>query len=136
MDMTKRTASERGTPTAPAKNSTPSFGPLPITSHQVHMPTVSERTGEGRLMRAMLEDAIASVQRYRGARDQRLFELERAWFTRDDAREPFAFATIYNALGLDRASLRRILQVWECEAAEPAEALRAADERLGERGRA
>ena len=122
--MTKRAASEHDTPTTPANSSTPSAGLWPITFHQVRTPAVSERTGKGRLMRAVLEDAIASLRRYRGARDareRRLFELERAWFTRDDARQPFAFATVCNALDLDRASLRRIAQVWEFETAEPAE---------------
>lgn len=112
-------------------------GLWPIMAHPLRTSMVSERTGEGRLMRAVLEDAIASFRRYRSARngrDQRLFKLERAWFTRDDVSQPFAFATICNALGLDRASLRRLLQVWEFEAAKPAEPPRTADERLADIG--
>ena len=87
-------------------------GRRPITPQQVGVPTVSERTGEGRLMLAVLEDAIASFWRYyraRAGRSRRLFHRERAWFATDDVSEPFAFATICDTLGLDRAWLRRML---------------------------
>jgi len=63
-------------------------------------------------MLAVLNDAIASFWRYyraRTGRSRRLFQRERAWFATDDIAEPFAFATICDALGLDRAWLRRML---------------------------
>ena len=117
--VSRRTKDARQGDADRARSADEWIGLWPITPHPVRAPMVSERTGESRLMRALLEDAIASFRRYRSARDgrgQRLFELERAWFTRNDSSQPFAFATICNALGLDRASLRRLLRIWEFEA--------------------
>jgi len=136
--MKKHAVLEGGTRIALPTSSPPFLALLPILTHQIRTPTLSERTGEGRLMRAVLDDAIASFCRYRSGRkvrEQRLFELERSWFARDDAPQPFAFATVCNALGLDRASLRRILQVWESEAASSGPPGAAHGQR-GERGRA
>ena len=99
-------------------------GRRPITLPYVGVPMVSERAGEGRLMLAVLEDAIASFWRYyraRAGRGRRRFHRERAWFATDDVSEPFAFATVCDTLGLDRAWLRRMLPIGKVRPGAPAE---------------
>ncbi|MGH7860488.1 MAG: hypothetical protein ACREQY_24420 [Candidatus Binatia bacterium] len=71
---------------------------------------------EKRLMLAVLEDAVATFQRYVDARDrrgQRLHREAEEWFQSDDQEWPFAFANICNALEIEAEYLRRGLTAWK-----------------------
>ena len=75
----------------------------------------SQRTGEQRLMAAVLEDAIRSFCTHAGAagkRAQRLFGETAEWFASPDASWPFAFETVCDALALDPEWIRRVLRRW------------------------
>ncbi len=71
---------------------------------------------EKRLMLAVLEDAVATFQRYVEARDRRgrrLFREAEEWVTSLDASWPFAFENICSALQIDAGYLRRGLAAWK-----------------------
>lgn len=71
---------------------------------------------EKRLMLAVLEDAVASFQRYldsKNRRSQRLFQEAEEWFWSDDADWPFSFVSICNALEIEPEYLRRGLKAWK-----------------------
>jgi hypothetical protein len=71
---------------------------------------------EKRLMLAVLEDAVATFQRYVNARDrrgQRLFREAEEWFTSEANDWPFAFENICNALSIEAEYLRRGLATWK-----------------------
>lgn len=71
---------------------------------------------EKRLMLAVLEDAVATFQRFVDAkhrRGQRLFLEAEEWITSTDAEWPFAFENICNALEIEAEYLRRGLMAWK-----------------------
>jgi hypothetical protein len=71
---------------------------------------------EKRLMLAVLEDAVATFQRYVDARDrrgQRLHREAEEWFESDEKEWPFAFENICNALDIEAEYLRRGLVSWK-----------------------
>jgi hypothetical protein len=71
---------------------------------------------EKRLMLAVLEDAVASFQRYVHAKDrrgQRLFREAEEWFDSQEAEWPFAFENICNAIEIEAEYLRRGLAAWK-----------------------
>lgn len=71
---------------------------------------------EKRLMLAVLEDAVATFQRYVDARDrrgQRLHREAEEWFLSDENEWPFAFVNICNALEIEAEYLRRGLSAWK-----------------------
>ena len=70
---------------------------------------------EGRLMLAVLEDAVHVYQlcsRLRNAREHRLFRQTDEWFTSDEQTSPFSFVTICQVFGLDPDYLRAGLRRW------------------------
>lgn len=75
----------------------------------------SERSGEQRLMVAVLEEAIRSFCQWAGApgmRAQRLFGETAEWFASHDVSWPFAFENVSDALALDPEWIRRLLRRW------------------------
>lgn len=73
---------------------------------------------EKRLMLAVLEDAVATFQRYvvtMDRRGRRLFRESEEWVTSQDASWPFAFENICSALQIDPDYLRRGLEAWKEE---------------------
>lgn len=71
---------------------------------------------EKRLMLAVLEDAVATFQRYVDASDrrgQRLFREAEEWINSTDAEWPFAFENICSALEIEVEYLRRGLSNWK-----------------------
>ncbi len=81
-----------------------------------------------RLMVAVLERALGEYELYAARTDGRgrrqLAEVE-AWFASDEARWPFSFVAICEALDLDVPSFRACLRV--CHAQARSVALRATD---------
>jgi hypothetical protein len=70
---------------------------------------------EGRLMLAVLEDAVHIYQhssRLLDARNRRLFRQTDEWFTSNEATSPFSFITICQVFGLDPDYLRAGLRRW------------------------
>lgn len=75
----------------------------------------SDRSGEQRLMAAVLEEAMRSFCQWAGApgmRAQRLFGEAAEWFASDDVSWPFAFENVCHALALDPEWIRRLLRRW------------------------
>lgn len=73
---------------------------------------------EKRLMLAVLEDAVATFQRYVLAKDRRgrrLFREAEEWVASCDASWPFAFENICSALQIEPDYLRRGLVAWKEE---------------------
>lgn len=73
------------------------------------------RTGEYRLLVAVLQDAIIDWFRYRNAshpRGRRLFQEVSSWFTSTDQVSLFSFENICAHLGIDPDYLRRGLLEW------------------------
>lgn len=71
---------------------------------------------EKRLMLAVLEDAVATFQRYVDAQDRRGERLHREaeeWFDSEEDEWPFAFENICNALDIEAEYLRRGLRQWK-----------------------
>jgi hypothetical protein len=71
---------------------------------------------EKRLMLAVLEDAIDTFRRYRGARDPRARQLARDaadWLSSDAEDWTFDYRRVCEALGLDPDYVRRGLTAWE-----------------------
>jgi hypothetical protein len=72
---------------------------------------------EKRLLLAVLEEAVVTVQRYAtdsGRRGSRLFREAEDWVHSDDVCWPCSFRNICDALGLDATYLRQGLRRW-CE---------------------
>ena len=70
---------------------------------------------EGRLMLAVLEDAVYVYQRrarLRDTRSRRLFRETEEWFASDEATSPFCFLTICEMFGFDPDYLRAGLRRW------------------------
>ena len=73
------------------------------------------RTGTGRLMCAVLEEALTCLQRAAFSdmpRAQRLAREAYDWFSSDDAEHAFSFVTICTALGLEPTYIRRHVERW------------------------
>jgi hypothetical protein len=71
---------------------------------------------EKRLMLAVLEDAVATFQRYVDAKDrrgQRLFREAEEWILSGESDWPFAFENICNALEMEAEYVRRGLVAWK-----------------------
>lgn len=70
---------------------------------------------ERRLMLAVLEEAVATYQRYvtcTGRRGSRLFREAEAWIMEDEASWPCSFRSVCDVLGLDPGYLRHGLERW------------------------
>ncbi len=75
----------------------------------------SQRSGEQRLMAAVLEDAMRSFCQWAdapGMRAQRLFGEATEWFASPDVSWPFAFENVCSALALDPEWIRGLLRRW------------------------
>lgn len=87
---------------------------LPSLSAHFHDSPASlhPHSGVAELMRAVLEDAIYCFRLGAGktVRARRLAQEAQAWFDSDNERWPFAFVNVCRALGLDPASVRRMLR--------------------------
>ncbi len=73
------------------------------------------RSGEHRLMTAILEDAIHDVQVYAGRRDARsraLFDAVAQWFASDATSYVYDVRNVCDVLGLDVDYVRRGLAQW------------------------
>jgi len=71
---------------------------------------------EKRLMLAVLEDAVATFQRFvdaKNRRGQRLFREAEEWVASDDTDWPFAFENICHTLDIEPEFLRRGLNRWK-----------------------
>lgn len=76
---------------------------------------------EKRLMLAVLEDAVATFQRYVDAkttRGQRLFQEAEEWIQSEDREWPFAFENICHALDIEPEFLRNGLLTWKTKRLE------------------
>jgi hypothetical protein len=113
------------------------FEPDLITPEQHRDRVMPECTDqpEVRLMLAVMEDAVATYQRYAvdpGRRNQRLFEEAQSWIESTDTSWPYSFENICTALRMEPEILRRGLETWrekqpspsnerkECTASVPA----------------
>src|SRR5262249_30693365 len=76
---------------------------------------VPHRSGEFRLMMAILEDAVR-VFRTHAARGGPEFADAEAWFDERDDTYVFSFESICDIAGLDAGYLRRGLRAWKAEA--------------------
>jgi hypothetical protein len=75
-----------------------------------------QRTGEYRLLVAVLQDALTTWFRYRHShrlRERRLFQEISEWFSDKRSNWPFAFECICGYLGLDPDYIRRGLVQWQ-----------------------
>jgi hypothetical protein len=93
------------------------FEPDLITPEQHRDRVRSECTDqpEVRLMLAVMEDAVATYQRYAAevnGRNQRLFEEAEDWINSTDTSWPYSFENICVALRVEPETLRRGLQSW------------------------
>jgi hypothetical protein len=104
----------------PEDNVVRMFEPDLITPEQ-HRDRVSSELvdqPEVRLMLAVMEDAVATYQRYAmdpGRRARRLFEEAQAWIASDDTSWPYSFENICHALRFNPDSIRRGLEEWRAE---------------------
>jgi len=96
------------------------FGPeivLPEQFSERASLKASER-GERRLMLAVLEEAVATFQRYAGSKSrhgERVFREAEDWIRSDDASWPFAFENICQSLEIEPEFLRHGLERWKEE---------------------
>jgi hypothetical protein len=77
---------------------------------------------EKRLMLAVLEDAVATLQRGAAATRRgaaRELEEVRAWFASDDTGWPYAFVNVCHVLGFEPSYLRRGLEEWLAAIRQP-----------------
>jgi hypothetical protein len=77
---------------------------------------------EKRLMLAVLEDAVATVQRGATATSRavtRDLDEVRAWLASDDNSWPYAFVNICHVLGFEPSYLRRGLENWLAAIRQP-----------------
>ena len=75
----------------------------------------TQMVGEKRLMLAVLEEAVATFQRYvhaQSRRGRRLFAETLEWFASDDLGWPFTFVNLCHGLGFDVDYLRMGLRRW------------------------
>ena len=73
---------------------------------------------EIRLMLAVMEDAVATVQRYAmepTRRNQKLFEDAQEWIESTDTSWPYSFENVCTALRFEPETLRRGLRAWRDE---------------------
>jgi hypothetical protein len=78
-----------------------------------------ERSGEWRLLVAILEDAVNVYRKQVGARDPRgrqLFQEAEEWIEDPDRTWIFSFENICDLIGLEADWLRRGLRAWKEEA--------------------
>lgn len=78
--------------------------------------SVLQRTGEYRLLVAVLQDALECWFRHRNSqriRGQRLFRETKEWFSSHDRNRLFAFECICDHLALDPNHIRRSLLQWQ-----------------------
>ena len=104
----------------PEDNVARMFEPDLITPEQYRDRVSSELVDqpEIRLMLAVMEDAVATYQRYAtdsGRRSKRLFEEAQSWILSDDTSWPYSFENICHALRFNPDSLRRGLEEWRAE---------------------
>ncbi len=93
------------------------FEPDLITPHQHRDRVQMERTDqpEVRLMLAVMEDAVATYQRYASEpsrRSRRLFEEAASWINSTDTSWPYSFENICAALHFEPETLRKGLEEW------------------------
>jgi hypothetical protein len=86
--------------------------------------SLASRSPEGRLMLAVLEDAVATLARNAcGATkaERRALEEIESWCRADDRNWPFSFLNICETLGLDASCFRTGLMEWKArlQAASP-----------------
>ncbi|MDG2308148.1 MAG: hypothetical protein P8R42_26525 [Candidatus Binatia bacterium] len=96
------------------------FEPDLITPEQYRDRVQMERTDqpEVRLMLAVMEDAVATYQRYageQGRRNRRLFEEAESWINSTDTSWPYSFENICAALRFEPETLRKGLGNWKTE---------------------
>lgn len=96
------------------------FEPDLITPDQHRDRVQMERTDqpEIRLMLAVIEDAVATYQRYAmepGRRNRRLFEEAESWINSTDTSWPYSFENICAALRFEPETLRNGLKTWRTE---------------------
>lgn len=96
------------------------FEPDLITPDQHRDRVQMERTDqpEIRLMLAVMEDAVATYQRYAtepGRRNRRLFEEAESWINSTDTSWPYSFENICAALRFEPETLRKGLHSWRAE---------------------
>ena len=96
------------------------FEPDLITPEQHRDRVRTEYTDqpEVRLMLAVMEDAVATYQRYAAdadGRSQRLFEEAEDWINSTDTSWPYSFENVCTALRFEPESLRRGLRAWRDE---------------------
>jgi len=99
---------------------------VPAQFHSRHRVNASS-IPEMRLMLAVLEDALATLRKYAGARSlygQRLYRETQRWFESNQASWPFAFVSVCDALGIEPSRLRRGIARW-LQASRPARGGRA-----------
>lgn len=76
----------------------------------------SERTGEHRLMLAILEDAVDVYRKQAAAQDahrRSLFTEAESWIESEDRTWIYSFLNICDVLSIDAGYLRRGLRVWK-----------------------
>jgi hypothetical protein len=105
---------------APEDNVVRLFEPDLITPEQHRDRIQAESTDrpEIRLMLAVMEDAVATFQRFAvepGRRNQRLFDEAESWINSTDTSWPYSFENICAALKFEPESLRRGLENWRKE---------------------
>ncbi len=93
------------------------FEPELITPGQHRDQVQRERVDqpEIRLMLAVMEDAVATYQRYAsetGRRSRRLFEEAERWINSTDTAWPYSFENICEALRFEPETVRRGLRDW------------------------
>lgn len=96
------------------------FEPDLITPDQYRDRVRAEHTDqpEIRLMLAVIEDAVATYQRYAiepTRRNQRLFEDAEQWINSTDTSWPYSFENVCSALRFEPEILRRGLRTWREE---------------------
>jgi hypothetical protein len=96
------------------------FEPDLITPEQHRDRIEAESTDrpEIRLMLAVMEEAVATYQRFAVdpmRRNQRLFEEAEGWIDSTDTSWPYSFENICAALKFEPDSLRRGLRAWRTE---------------------
>lgn len=93
------------------------FGPdlITPTQHQDRVRSEPSDRPEIRLMLAVMEDAVATLQRYAhgpSARHQRDFEETIDWVDSKDTVWPYSFENVCSALSFEPESVRRRLSEW------------------------
>lgn len=96
------------------------FEPDLITPDQHRDRVRAERTDqpEIRLMLAVMEDAVATYQRYAiepTRRNQKLFEDAEEWINSTDTSWPYSFENVCSALRFEPETVRRGLKAWREE---------------------